>query len=98
MIDTLIMMAALVTAIVWIIYLQRVVDRLTKRMTFRDRQLHSAKLTVTGTMESIEKCIEENETLKQILVDVANGDAHVWIGEDGRVRAKRKHTGETPIH
>jgi hypothetical protein len=98
MIGTLILMAALVVAICWTIYQQRVVTRLIKRLANVDRRLASAHLTLTGARVKSNDCFEENDLLKEILVDVAKGEAHVWIGEDGLVRATRKPAGEIQIH
>ena len=92
------MMAALVAALCWIIYQQRVVDRLTKRLTSMDRRLNSARLTLAAAKESIDQCANENELIKAVITDVAKGEAHVWIGEDGNVRATRKADRKTPIH
>lgn len=98
MTDTIIMMAALVAAIAWTIYLQRVVNKLTRRLTITGRRLHSARVTLADVKCEVADCLEENQTLKDVLTDVAKGEADVWIGEDGLVRAKRKPTGRTPIH
>jgi len=98
MTDLLIMTAALVAAIIWTIYLQRVVSRLTKRSVSINRRLNSARLTLAEVRDEVDYYLEENQTLKDILTDVAKGEVHVWIGEDGLVRAVRKPAGETPIH
>ena len=98
MTDLLIMTAALVAAIIWTIYLQRVVSRLTKRSVSINRRLNSARLTLAEVRDEVDYYLEENQTLKDILTDIAKGEAHVWIGEDGLVRAVRKPAGETPIH
>lgn len=98
MTDTIIMMAALVAAIAWTIYLQRVVNKLTRRLTIVGRRLHSASVTLADVKCEVDDCLEENQLLKDILTDVAKGEAHVWIGEDGLVRAARKPAGNTPVH
>ena len=98
MTDLLIMMAALVAAIVRIIYLQRVLSKTYKRLERVERRLNSARLTLAEVRDEVDYYLEENQTLKDILTDVAKGEAHVWIGEDGLVRAARKPAGETPIH
>jgi hypothetical protein len=41
---------------------------------------------------------EELAFLKNVLRDVAMGDAHVWVGDDGEVRAARAIAGNTSIH
>lgn len=97
MIETLIMMAALVAAIVWIIRLQRSLTTKHKRLVKAEQRLRSAKLTLTQTKEQNEALVAETMFLKHILFDVAKGEAHVWI-EDGELRATRTATGETPIH
>jgi hypothetical protein len=98
MTDILVMMATLVVAMCWIVYQQRVVDKLTKRLTSMDRRLNSARLTLTDAKREVDECLQENELLKAVLTDVAKGEAHVWIGEDGDVRATRTADRETPIH
>jgi len=96
---TIIMMAAaLVAATAWTIYLQRVVNKLTRRLTITGRRLHSARVTLADTKQDNEYLDNEVEALKDVLTDVAKGEADVWIGDDGLVRAKRKPTGRTPIH
>lgn len=92
------MMAALVAAIAWIIRLQRRLTVTTKRLERMDKLLHSAKLTVTGARREMDGCLAENQLLKTVITDVAKGEAHVWIGDDGEVRATRTADRETPIH
>ena len=98
MTDTLIMVATLVVALCWIVYQQRVVDKITKRLTSMNRRLQEARLTLAEVRDEVDDCLEENQTLKDILTDVAKGEAHVWIGEDGLVRAARKPVGDIQIH
>lgn len=97
MIDILIMMAALVVAIFWVGFQQRRLTTTTKRLEKVDKRLSSAKLTLTTTKEANEALMAETMFLKNVLYDVAKGEAHVWI-EDGELRATRTATGETPIH
>ena len=97
MIATLTMMAALVAAIVWIIRLQRSLTTTHKRLAKAEQRLRSAKLTLTQTKEQNEELKAETMFLKNVLLDVAKGEAHVWI-EDDELRAARTATGETPIH
>ena len=97
MIDILIMMAALVVAIFWVGLQQRRLTTTTKRLEKVEKRLHSAKLTLTATKETNEALMAETMFLKNVLYDVAKGEAHVWI-EDDELRATRTATGETPIH
>ena len=98
MIETAILAAALVAAIVWIIRLQRSLTTTThKRLAKAEQRLRSAKLTLTQTKEQNEALKAETMFLKNVLFDVAKGEAHVWI-EDNELRAARTATGETPIH
>ena len=97
MIDILIMMAALVVAIFWVGFQQRRLTTTTKRLEKVEKRLHSAKLTLTATKETNEALMAETMFLKNVLYDVAKGEAHVWI-EDDELRATRTATGETPIH
>jgi hypothetical protein len=97
MTDTIIMMAALVAAIAWTIYLQRVVNKLTRRLTITGRRLHSARVTLADTKQDNEYLDNEVEVLKSILFDVAKGEADVWI-ENGELRGKKRITGNTQIH
>ena len=97
MTETLIMMAALVVAIVWVIYLQRTLTAAHRRLSKIEQRLHSAKLTLTQTKEQNEALTAEVGILKQILFDVATGDADVWI-EDGELRAARTPAGGTSVH
>ena len=90
MTETLTMMAILLVAIVWIIRQEMVLHRANSRLEDADAILNRAK-EVTGAL------VAENQLLKDVLTDVATGDAHVWI-EDGEVRATRTASGETPIH
>jgi uncharacterized protein YoxC len=97
MTETLVMMAALVAAMGWVIFQQLLVNRLTKRLANVDRRLASARLTLAATKKEVNGCLGENQLLKEVLTDVAKGEAHVWI-EDGEVRATRTASRETPIH
>jgi cell division protein FtsB len=98
MIDLLIMMAALVAAIGWTVYLQRVLSKTYKRLEKVEQRLLSARVTLAATKKTNELLSNEVDFLKQVLFDVAKGEAHVWIGEDGLVRATRTADGETPVH
>jgi hypothetical protein len=98
MTDILVMTVTLVVALCWIVYQQRVVNRLVRRLANSDRRLNSARLTLTDARHEVDECLEENQFLKAVLTDVAKGEAHVWIGENGDIRATRKATGKTPIH
>lgn len=91
------MMAALVAAVFWIGFQQRRLTTTTKRLVKAEQRLHSAKLTLTQTKEQNEALKAETMFLKNVLFDVAKGEAHVWI-EDNELRAARTATGETPIH
>lgn len=91
------MMATLVVAFVWIICLQRMLTTAYGRLSKVEQRLHSAKLTLTQTKEQNEALTAEVGILKQILFDVATGDADVWI-EDGELRAARTAAGGTSVH
>ena len=97
MIDILIIMAAFVAAIFWIGLQQRRLTTTTKRLEKVEKRLHSAKLTLTATKDENMNLKAETMFLKNVLYDVAKGEAHVWI-EDDELRAARTATGETPIH
>ena len=97
MTDILILMAALVVAIFWVGFQQRRLTTTTKRLEKVEKRLHSAKLTLTATKQANEALMAETMFLKNVLYDVAKGEAHVWI-EDDELRATRTATGETPIH
>lgn len=97
MTEILIMMAALVAALVWVICLQRMLTATHRRLSKALQLLHSAKLTLTQTKEQNEALTAEVGILKQILFDVATGDADVWI-EDGELRAARTPAGGTSVH
>ena len=93
----LIMLALLVVAVFWIIHQQSLITTLHKRLVKAEQRLHSAKLTLTQTKGQDEELKAEITFLKNVLYDVAKGEAHVWI-EDDELRAARTATGETPIH
>jgi uncharacterized membrane-anchored protein YhcB (DUF1043 family) len=97
MTDILILMAALVVAMVWVGFQQRRLTTTLKRLERVEKRLHSAKLTLAATKKEVNGCLGENQLLKEVLTDVAKGEAHVWI-EDGEVRATRTASRETPIH
>ena len=97
MIDTLIMVAALVAAIFWIGLQQRMLTTTTKRLEKVEKRLHSAKLTLTTTKDENMDHKAEIMFLKNVLFDVAKGEAHVWI-EDDELRAARKPVGGTQVH
>jgi uncharacterized protein YlxW (UPF0749 family) len=94
---TLTLMAALVVAIFWVGFQQRRLTTTTKRLVKAEQRLYSAKLTLTQTKEQNEALMAETMFLKNVLYDVAKGEAHVWI-EDDELRATRLPAGETPIH
>jgi len=98
MIDTLIMMAALVAAVIWIAFQQWRANITFRLLAKSNKRLRSAKLTLAATKETNEALVAENEFLKTVIRDVAMGDAHVWVGEDGEVRAARATAGNTSIH
>jgi hypothetical protein len=93
----LIMLALLEVAVFWIFLLQRRLTTTHKRLVKVEQRLHSAKLTLTQTKGQDEELKTEITFLKNVLYDVAKGEAHVWI-EDDELRAARTATGETPIH
>ena len=94
---TLAMTVTLVAAMGWVIFQQLLVNRLTKRLASVERRLASARLMLAATKEEVNGCLGENQLLKEVLTDVAKGEAYVWI-EDGEVRATRTASRETPIH
>ncbi len=95
--DILILMATIVVAFFWVGFQQRRLTTILKRLHKAEQRLHSAKLTLAGTKETNEALMAEVMFLKTVLLDVAKGEAHVWI-EDGELRATRTADGETPIH
>lgn len=97
MIDILILMATLVVAFFWVGFQQRRLTATNKRLEKVERRLHSAKLTLTATKETNGALMAETMFLKNVLFDVAKGEAHVWI-ENGELRAARTADRETPIH
>lgn len=97
MIDTLIMMATIFVAMIWVGFQQRMLTTTTKRLEKVEKRLHSAKLTLTATKDENMDHKAEIMFLKNVLYDVAKGEAHVWI-EDDELRATRTADGETPIH
>jgi len=97
MIETAILAAALVVAIFWTGFQQRKLTTTTKRLEKAEKRLHSAKLTLTATKETNEALMAETMFLKNVLFDVAKGEAHVWI-EDDELRATRLPDGEAPVH
>jgi|GEM_PF-5782439 len=98
MMNTLILMAAILIATFWVGFQQRTLTTTLKRLEKVERRLHSAKLTLTSTKQTNEELMAESLSLKAVLTDVAKGEAHVWIGEDGEVRAQKRATGEIQIH
>ena len=97
MVGTLTMMVALVVAMIWVSFQQRRLTTTTKRLHKVEQRLHSAKLTLAATKDENMDHKAEIMFLKNVLYDVAKGEAHVWI-EDDELRAARTATGETPIH
>ena len=94
---TLTMMATLVVAIVWIIRQQRRVSTTHKRLMKVEQRLRSAKLTLTQTKEQNEALAARTMLLENVLMDIAKGEAHVWI-EDGELRAARTTAGKVQVH
>jgi uncharacterized membrane protein YccC len=90
------LMAALVAAIIWIITQQRRLREQHRRTTKAEQRLHSAKLTLTHTKEVNQALAEEVQLLRQILTDVAKGEANVWIDEHGNTRAEKCAYREIP--
>jgi|31_taG_2_1085359.scaffolds.fasta_scaffold60244_1 cell division protein FtsB len=97
MTDILIMMATLMVALVWVILLQRRVTTTLHRLEIAERRRNSAQLTLRATKTDNEELTAEVAVLKQILLDVAKGEANVWI-EDGELRAARTAAGNTSVH
>ena len=97
MTDILIMMATLMVALVWVILLQRRVTTTLHRLEIAERRRNSAQLTLRATKDENMDHKAEIMFLKNVLFDVAKGEAHVWI-EDGELRATRTAVGETQIH
>jgi len=98
MIDTLIMMAALVAAVIWIVFQQWRANITFRLLTKSNKRLRSAKLTLAATKDENMDLKAEIMFLKNVIRDVAMGDAHVWVGEDGEVRAARATAGNTSVH
>jgi cell division protein FtsB len=98
MIDTLIMMAALVAAVIWIAFQQWRANKTFRLLTKSNKRLRSAKLTLAATKDENLNLKAEIMFLKNVLRDVATGDAHVWVGDDGEVRAVRATAGNTSVH
>lgn len=94
---TLTMMAALVAAIVWTIRQQRRVSTTHRRLAKVEQRLRSAKLTLTQTKEQNEALAARTMLLENVLMDIAKGEAHVWI-EDGELRAARTAAGKVQVH
>lgn len=97
MIETAILAAALMAALFLIGFLLRALRNLTKTMEKSTQRWMSARKTLVATKEQNEALKAETMFLKNVLFDVAKGEAHVWI-EDDELRAARTATGETPIH
>lgn len=97
MTDILIMMATLMVALVWVILLQRRVTTIHRRLEIAERRRNSAQLTLRATKTDNEELTAEVAVLKQILLDVAKGEANVWI-EDGELRAARTAAGNASVH
>jgi cytochrome oxidase assembly protein ShyY1 len=91
------MMAALAAAIVWIGFQQRRLTTTTKRLAKAEQRLRSAKLSLTEAKTYNEAAEAEVIMLRTIMLDVAKGEADVWI-ENGVVRAQRKTAGTPPLH
>ena len=97
MTDTLILMAALVVAIVWVIFQQRKLTSTMWQLEQSKEIIAAAEAALESADAAVQAGEQHNMFLKNVLLDVAKGEADVWI-EDGEVRAARKATGETPIH
>lgn len=90
---TLILTAALVAAAFWIVSQERLIKTITKQLENTEQQL-----LYEPEPEPDRDALEaEVVFLKNVLMDVANGDAYVWV-EDGELRAARTVIGETSIH
>ena len=91
MTDLLIMMAALVAAFFWIWFQEHQIRKLSAQLAKaeNERDLASKHAELHAT---------ENEFFKTVLLDVAKGEAHVWIGENGELIATRTAAGEAPLH
>jgi len=90
---TLILTAALVAAAFWIVSQERLIKTITKQLEKTEQQL-----LYEPEPEPDRDALEaEVVFLKNVLMDVANGDAYVWV-EDGELRAARTVIGETSIH
>lgn len=86
--------AAVVTSGILLRELRKTI-RVTEKCT---RRWASARKTLAATKQENEELTAEAVSLKNVLYDVAKGEAHVWIGDDGELRAARGATGNTPIH
>lgn len=98
MIDLLITMAALVVAIFWVGYQQRELTKTLKRLKKTEQRLHSAKLTLSACKDANEYLKNNNEFMGTILMDVAKGEANVWIDDNGELIAARTPAGNTSVH
>jgi hypothetical protein len=94
---TLILVTALAVTIGWIARQERRYQIVLRRLVKAEQRLHSAKLTLTDTKELNQQLAVEVVFLKQVMFDVAKGEADVWI-EDGELRAARTATDDTPVH
>ena len=92
-----ILAAALMAALFLIWFLLRELRKITRTMEKSTQRWMSARKTLTATKQTNEELMAETMFLKNVLYDIAKGEAHVWI-EDGELRATRTATGETPIH
>ena len=92
---TLILTAALVAAAFWIVSQERLIKTITKQLEKTEQQLlYEPEPEPEPDRDALEA---EVVFLKNVLMDVANGDAYVWV-EDGELRAARTVIGETSIH
>jgi hypothetical protein len=94
----LILTPILMVAAVWIILQQRWLREQHRRTAKAEQRLYSTKLTLTHTKEVNEALVEETHLLRQILTDVARGEANVWIDEQGNTRAEKCAGRKTPVH
>ncbi len=98
MIATSILAAALMAALFLIGFLLRELRKITRTMEKSTQRWMSARKTLAAAKEANEALMAETMFLKTVIRDIAKGEAHVWIGEDGELRAARTADGETPIH
>jgi hypothetical protein len=94
---TLILTAALVAAAFWVVSQERLIKTITKQLEKTEQQLLYEPEPEPEPEPDRDALEAEVVFLKNVLMDVANGDAYVWV-EDGELRAARTVIGETSIH